>query len=102
MASTNREPPNLSPPPAVQLIVDSLRARGWVLEVTYPENAGDDTVITVKGLPRRYISISEDEVVSLNQDEQGIGGDTTMASLALSHNSSEREAQVREIALWFG
>ena len=103
MASfTDSKLPHVSPPAAVQLIVDSLHARGWVLEITYPEQAGDGTVITAKGLPKRYITISEDGVASLNQDEQGLGGDTTIASLTLSHISSEREAQVREISLWFG
>lgn len=91
-----------APPPAVRLIVAALRGRGWLLEITYPDEKSDDTVITANGLPRRYISISEEEVVSLNQDEQGIGGDIAITSLALSRNASEREAQIREIAMWFG
>lgn len=100
-SSTDDNSPPVSAPPSVQFIVDALRGRGWLLEISYPEEKGDDTIITAKGLPRRYISVSEDEVVSFNQDEQGAGGDITIASLALSHNSRERETQIREIAMWF-
>jgi len=101
-SSSEFKPLRPTAPAAVQPIVDALRRKGWLLEIECPQSDGDDTIITARGLPRLYISISEDEVVTLNIDEEGIGGDTTIRSLALSHTSSEREEQIQEISNWFG
>lgn len=91
-----------SQPSTVQSVVDALHKRGWVLEIAYPERQGDSTVITPIGLPKRYIDISDDEVVSLNIDEEGIGNDITIRSLASSADDRERADQIAEISTWFG
>jgi len=85
----------------VQSVVEALRAKGWQLDIAYPEKPRDPTVITLTGQPKRYIDISEG-VVSLNIDQEGIGGDTTICDLVLSEDARERADQLAEISMWFG